>query len=253
MLYDPFQDASHVAGQQPITLAYDRTTPMAVQMARRDLMTLELSGLFESDFERADVDAGLDLLHPYEPGKIPVVFVHGLVSSPRAWLQTINEFRNTPELASRYQFWVFLYPTGKPLPTSAARLRDSLTEARDTVDPDGNDVAFDRMVLVGHSMGGLLSKMMTQDSTLVLWDAAITVPRHEFRAPPDIQKTHDDVLIYRRQPSVSRVVLIATPHRGSPIADSGFGQVVSDLVRRPVQLDAHSRTRVLERPGSDLA
>src|SRR5262249_17927844 len=151
---------------------------------------------------------------------------------------TINEFRNTPELASHYQFWVFLYPTGKPIPTSAARLRESLAQARETFDPGGNDLAFDRMVLIGHSMGGLLSKLMTQDSKRVLWDAAITVPRDEFKAPPDLQKTLDDVLIYRRRPSVSRVVFIATPHRGSPIADSRFGQVVSDLVRRPAQLDA---------------
>jgi pimeloyl-ACP methyl ester carboxylesterase len=238
VLYDPFGDCAHIAGQQAIPLAYDRTTPMAVQMARRDLVTLEWTGLFESDFERVDVDTGLYLLHPYERGKIPVVFVHGLVSSPRAWLQTINEFRNAPELALRYQFWVFLYPTGKPIPTSAARLREALARARDTFDPDESDRAFDRMVLVGHSMGGLLSKMMVQDSNLMLWDAAITVPRDEFKAPPELQKTLDDVLIYRRRRFVSRVVFIATPHRGSPIADSRFGQVVSDLVRRPAQLDA---------------
>jgi pimeloyl-ACP methyl ester carboxylesterase len=237
ILYDSFRDQSHLAGTKSVVLAYDRTTPLAVQMARRDLVTLEWTGLFESDFERTGVDTGLYLLHPYEPGKIPVVFVHGLVSSPRAWLQTINEFRNSPELASRYQFWVFLYPSGKPIPTSAARLREALAEARDTFDPDQRDQAFDRMVLVGHSMGGLLSKMMAQDSELTLWNAAITVPRDQFKAPPELQKILDDVLIYRRRPSVSRLVFIATPHRGSPIADSRFGQVVSDLVKRPALLD----------------
>jgi pimeloyl-ACP methyl ester carboxylesterase len=238
VLYDPFRDHSHDAGQKAVVLAFDRTTPMAVQMARRDLVTLEWTGLFESDFERAGVDSGLYMLHPYEPGKIPVVFVHGLVSSPRAWLQTINEFRNSPEFASRYQFWVFLYPTGKPIPTSAARLRDALAQAREIFDPGAADTAFDRMVLIGHSMGGLLSKMMVQDSNLTLWNAVITVPHDQFKAPPELQKTLDDVLIYRRRPSVSRVVFIATPHRGSPIADSRFGKVVSDLVRRPAQLDA---------------
>jgi pimeloyl-ACP methyl ester carboxylesterase len=238
VLYEPFQDQSHQVGGRTIALAYDRTTPMAVQMARSDLATLEWTGLFESDFERADVDTGLYLLHPYEAGKIPVVFVHGLVSSPRAWLQTINEFRNSPELSSRYQFWVFLYPTGKPIPSSAARLREAIAQARNVFDPTENDEAFDRMVLVGHSMGGLLSKMMVQDSNFVLWNAAITVPHEQFKAPPDVQKTLDDVLIYQRRPSVCRVVFIATPHRGSLIADSRFGQVVSDLVRRPAQLDA---------------
>jgi len=251
VLYDPFRDRSHVAGQREISLAYDRTTPLAVQMARRDLVTLEWTGLFESDFERADVDTGLYMLHPYEPGKIPVVFVHGLVSSPRAWLQTINEFRNSTDLASRYQFWVFLYPTGKPIPSSAARLREALAQARDTFDPNEADRALDRMVLVGHSMGGLLSKMMVQDSELALWDATITVPHDQFKAPPELRKTLDEVLIYRRRPFVSRVVFIATPHRGSPIADSRFGQVVSDLVRRPAQLDARiAEIEALNGPGA---
>ncbi|MFI5458911.1 MAG: esterase/lipase family protein [Isosphaerales bacterium] len=239
VLFDPFWDRSHVVGQREIVLASDRTTPLVVQMARRDLVTLEWTGLFESDFKRKGVDTGLYLLHPYEPGKIPVVFVHGLVSSPRAWVQTINEFRNTPALAARYQFWMFLYPTGKPIPTSAARLREALAQVRDTFDPNHDDRAFDRMVLVGHSMGGLLSKMMVQDSELTLWDATITVPHDRFKAPPELQKTLDEVLIFQRLPNVSRVVFIATPHRGSPIADSRFGQAVSDIVRRPAQLDAN--------------
>ncbi len=183
MLYllDPFRDRSYVVGQRELVLASDRTTPLAVQIARGHLATLEWTGLFESDFERMGVDTGLYLLHPYEPGKIPVVFVHGLVSSPRAWVQTINEFRNTPELAARYQFWMFLYPTGKPIPTSAARLREALEQARKTFDPNHEDRAFDRIVLVGHSMGGLLAKMMVQDSELTLWDATITVPRDQFK------------------------------------------------------------------------
>ena len=95
--------------------------------------------------------------------------------------------------------------------------------------------------------------MMVQDSELTLWDATITVPRDQFKAPPELQKTLDELLIFRRLPSVSRVVFIATPHRGSPIANSRFGQAVSDMVRRPAQLDArHRRARGLERTRRDL-
>ena len=94
------------------------------------------------------------------------------------------------------------------------------------------------MVLVGHSMGGVLSKMMVQDSKLTLWDAAITVPRDQFKASAELQQTLDNVLIFQPLPFVSRVVFIATPHRGSPIADSRFGQAMAALVRRPAKLDA---------------
>jgi pimeloyl-ACP methyl ester carboxylesterase len=173
------------------------------------------------------------MLRPFEPGKIPVVFVHGLFSSPRAWVQTINELRNSPAIASRYQFWVFLYPTGLPIPASARRLREDLARARERLDPAHTDGALERMVLVGHSMGGLLSKMMAQDSGSVLWNAAITVPQDRFRAPPELREELDQVLVFRPLPFVRRVIFIATPHRGSPIANGPVGWLVCRIMRRP--------------------
>ena len=126
-------EQSVAVGEREVNLATDRTTPLAMQVARGQLAALEWTGLFDSNFERPGLEAGLYMLRPYEPGKIPVVFVHGLVSSPRAWVQTINELQNTPAIASRYQFWMFMYPTGQPIPGSAAQLRQSLIKAREHV------------------------------------------------------------------------------------------------------------------------
>jgi len=236
ILFDPFVERTLGLGARQIEVASDRTTPLAAQVARGHLATLEWLGLFESDFKRPGFESGLYMMRPYEPGKIPVVFVHGLFSSPRAWTQSINELRNAPELDARFQYWVFLYPTGLPIPGSAARLRDSLVDVRESLDPAHTDPALDRMVLIGHSMGGILSKMMTQDTGLALWDAAITVPHDQFKAPPDLKAGLDHVLVFQPLPFVRRVVFVATPHRGSPIADSLFGRTISDLVRRPAEL-----------------
>lgn len=138
-LLDPFHDGSVRLAGRELPLAGDRTTPLAFQIADGKLPALEWAGLLDSDFRRPGVEAGLYMLRPYEPGKIPIVLIHGVFSSPRAFLQTMNELQNDPEIAARCQFWVFLYPTGQPIPASASKLRGALRQVRETLDPDDSD------------------------------------------------------------------------------------------------------------------
>ena len=67
--------------------------------------------------------AGIYMLEPYQPGKIPVLMVHGLWSSPITWMEMFNDLRGDPELERNYQFWFYLYPTGQPFWRSATQLR----------------------------------------------------------------------------------------------------------------------------------
>ena len=109
-LLDPF--AQSIDGRRLVEpRARDRHNNAAGDAGvRANLEALEWTGFFDSDFGRLGIDTGLYMLRPYEPGKIPVVFVHGLVSSPRAWVQVINDLQNTPDIAAHYQFWLFIYP-----------------------------------------------------------------------------------------------------------------------------------------------
>jgi len=249
-LLDPFLDRAVFLGENEVPLAGDRTTPMTVQVTQGSLPTLEMTGLFDSDFKRPGVEAGLYLLRPYQPGKIPVVLVHGLFSSPRAFLQNMNELENDPEIARRYQFWVFLYPTGQPIPTSAAQLRTSLNRVRDSLDPNYADASMDRMVVIGHSMGGILAKMMVQNTGLTLWDAAFRRPPEDLKATKEVKAILHDSLIFQPMPFVKRVVFIATPHQGSPIADQWFGRTVAKFIHRTNQQAEISRQLVeLNGPG----
>ena len=208
-LHDPlrYRRVSLAAGRTA-PLAADFSTPLAYHLARSPLPILEQVGLLQPQWlERL---AGLYMLEPYRPGKIPVVLIHGVWSSPRAWIQALNELRGDPAIRDRYQFWLFLYPTGNPVTASAATLREALTEVRQTLDPQAADPALDQMVLVGHSMGGLLAKMMLQDSGEALWGLVSTRPFADLRANAIQLSLLSRLYFFKPHPSVRRVVFIST-------------------------------------------
>src|SRR5262249_45070985 len=153
---------------------------LALQASQGRLAAQAVLGVIASDFG-PEVQPGLYMLRPYAPGKIPVVFVHGLNSTPVAFVQAINDFQNDPALSARYQFWMFLYPTGRPIVRSAQRLREALGRAEAAY---GADPAFHCMVVVGHSMGGILAHMIVSDSGREVWDASLNVPPEALRASP---------------------------------------------------------------------
>jgi pimeloyl-ACP methyl ester carboxylesterase len=168
------------------------------------------------------------MLRPYESGKVPVLFVHGLASSPVAFLQAINDFQNDAALSARYQFWTFVYPTGRSIVGSARRLREALGRAEAVY---GTDPAFHRMVVVGHSMGGILAHMVASDSGRAVWDGALNVPPEELRASPPTRAALDQLLFFHPLPYVRRIVFIATPHRGSRLANGVVGRAFSGRIR----------------------
>lgn len=191
---------------------------------------------------------GLSLLHPYVRGKTPVVFVHGLWARPASWRRMIEALAADPAIDSRFQFWTFGYSTGNPVPYSAYLLRRDLDEARRRLDPGRTDPALDRMVLVGHSMGGLLCKMIAVDSGHRLWRAVSDRPVGELKGEGEDVKLMRDCLIFGAHPGVRRVIYIATPHRGSRI-DSGAVQAIGTrLVLLPDALRAARRRLVAENP-----
>jgi hypothetical protein len=224
ILHDPFDARIVEAGGKAWPLAGDRTTALAVQVNRgRQLRGAALLGVVASDL--GQYEEGLYLLRPYQPGKIPVVLVHGLISSPLTWAETYNELCNDPALADHFQFWMFLYATGEPIPVAAAHLRATLREVMATFDPSGSEPALRQMVVVGHSQGGLLTKILAQDSGLTIWNAVVNVPYPASRLAPESQALLDRALIFRPEPYVRRLVFIATPHGGSPVADGPLGRL----------------------------
>ncbi|APW61406.1 esterase/lipase family protein [Paludisphaera borealis] len=237
-LHDPVREPDMQWKPAPdapsLPLAYDLTIGLARQLHERNLDLIGPLGVFfPSEYNGK---TGIFMLDPYQRGKIPVVFVHGLMSSPLAWANAMNELRGDPELRKRYQFWMFFYSTGNPILASGARLRLALKTVHDEFNPNDEDPAFDHMLVVGHSMGGVLSRLMMSSSGATLWDAAAKVPPESIDLDPKLKKMLTESMFFEPVPSVSRVVFISTPHHGSPLGDELIGRIASRLIRVPKEI-----------------
>jgi pimeloyl-ACP methyl ester carboxylesterase len=249
-LYNPLQFQTVHVGARTIPLETDLTTPLGYFLSRTDLQGIEYTGFLNTD--KVQRRAGIYMFEPYEPGKIPVLMVHGLLSSPLTWAPMFNDLRADPELRRHFQFWFYLYPTGSPYLATAADLRLALRRLRAELDPFGKDAALDQMVLVGHSMGGLVAKLLTENSRDDFWRLVSAEPLESLKAAPAARAELQNVFYFEQQPYVRRVIFIGTPHHGSSLSPSWLAQFVAQFIHLPKDLVLAAGDLAKENPELDL-
>jgi hypothetical protein len=239
-LYDPLSVGDIVVSGVRIPLESDFTTPLAYFLSN-PAFDVPTAGLLRPETLLARANGarplmGLYMVQPYEPGKIPVLLVHGLWSSPMTWMAMFNDLRSIPEIRDHYQFWFYLYPTAQPFWISAAMLRRDLAELRQVLDPERREPALDQMVLIGHSMGGLLSRLQTVPSGDAYWSTVSEQPFEAVKAAPDVRERLASCFFFQPNPSIRRVVTIGTPHRGSGFSNQTTQWLAAKLIRLPTIL-----------------
>jgi pimeloyl-ACP methyl ester carboxylesterase len=192
--------------------------PLFAATAVLALSTPAVAGEAEDGPVIRDGSAELRLAVPYQAGKVSVVFVHGLLGSPGSWSVMIDHLSTDPTVRAHFQFLTFRYDSLQSIPESGLQLLEALDEARRRFDPEGRDPSFDRVVLVGHSLGGLVAKAATNTPDHRAFGAGVP--------PPDGQRRP-------ATPRVGRVIFIATPHRGAPV-DRGVVRSVGIWLAREV-------------------
>jgi pimeloyl-ACP methyl ester carboxylesterase len=245
-LYDPLdRKALDVAGRE-IPLEADLSTPLAFFLSQRQFRDNDLSTMGLLRPGKAKSLQGLYMLEPFDASKMPVVMVHGLWSSPITWMEMYNDLRSDPLVRQHYQFWFYLYPTGQPFWTSATQMREDLAVMRRELDPTRNHPALDQMVLVGHSMGGLVSKLQTVESADAFWRTMSEHPFAELCADEDMVRALASTYFFRPNPSVRRVVTLGTPHRGSEFSNEVTRWLGQKLIRLPGKM-LEGRNRLVAR------
>jgi pimeloyl-ACP methyl ester carboxylesterase len=233
-LYNPLAVQTVDVRGRTVPLECDLTTPLAYYLSHTEFEGVPLEGFLRP--EKLQRRSGIYMFEPYQPGKIPVVMVHGLASSPVTWAPLFNDLRADATLRQRFQFWFYLYPTSEPYLATAADLRDTLNRLRADLDPEHRDGALDRMVLVGHSMGGLLCKLLTVESGDDFWRLVSPEPFDRLTVHPDTRAELQRIFFFERQPWARRVIFLGTPHHGSKLSPTFPARVAEDFVRLPGRL-----------------
>jgi len=230
VLHDPLREEVLNVGGRLIPLAGNLTPPLVRRLTQSPMRNYEYLGVVDPDFYSAQ--AGVYALDSYQHGKVPVLLVQGLWSSPAVWIPMLDALRGDPALRASYQFWVVLNPSGYPLPLAALSLRRSLREIRQRFDPQGTDPALDNMVILGKSTGGQVTRMLVQPSGETLWNAVFTQPIDQIRAAPKLQADLAAMFFFQPEPYVRRVIFLTTAHRGGRSARQPGVRLGIELIRR---------------------
>ena len=247
-LYDAFDPTVVRSSSGPDPIAANYTATLAVL----DSHARQVAGSAAGSFLRPDnprFATGIYLIHPYDPNKIPILFVHGLISSPLSWQNLTNDLCADPKILEHYQPWFFLYPTGQPVLESAEQLREDLQATQRSFDPKGTAIASHHVVVIAHSMGGLLAHTLVSDSGHALWNVFADKPFNSLTLSPSEKNLISGYFFFHHQPSIERVIFLAVPHRGSGLASGIVGSIASRLIRHPKTVAEAMKEIAVEDPG----
>jgi pimeloyl-ACP methyl ester carboxylesterase len=237
VLYTTQEETAVEIGGRRVPLEYRPSTALAFTLEGSQVYRMELRGLLSGDLmlfkQAARFRDNVFLMSPYRPGLIPLVLVHGTASSPARWAEVINEIINDHDLRDRYQIWLFTYNTGNPVLYSGGLLVQGLKNLVLQMDPEGKEEALRKMVIVGHSQGGLLTKLTAIDSGTVFWDNLFTLPPDQLNVTPESRAKLEQSLFFKPLPFVRHVVFISTPHRGSKVLSRNW---IRNLLQRVISL-----------------
>ncbi len=235
-LHDPLDRNDIQLANRLVPLQTDLSTPLAFFLDNPQFRKQTDSTLGLIDANKTQETRGIYMLEPFDPHRIPVVMVHGLWSSPLTWMPMFNDLRSFQELRQNYQFWFYQYPTGQPFWVSATQMREDLAKLKMQLDPQSLSPALEQMVLVGHSMGGLVSRLQTIESGDEFWRILSDQNFQDVKGKPDDVEKLKNVLFFEPNTSIRRVVTIGTPHRGSDYSNDYTQWLARKVIKLPTTI-----------------
>ncbi|HSJ02814.1 MAG TPA: hypothetical protein VK956_10195 [Verrucomicrobium sp.] len=233
-VHDPREEESVVLGGRRQPLYADFSAVSEYILIKSKDKQVGMSGLAALRQSEKYLDKlGLLSLEPPSSNRIPVIFVHGLMSRPLTWHNAFNELSADPVIRKNYQIYFFRYPSGVPVIYSSAKFRAQLVTLQNELHGVGNHRAEKHMVVIGHSMGGLVTKLQLQSSGDRIWISVFGDKPDALGLTPEERANFQQYLEFRPNPNIERVIFVCTPHRGSSMAVGVVGAIGRRLVHLP--------------------
>jgi len=220
-------------GEQ-VPLAGNFTAAYGLWLAQSGFATQSLRTLF--GLSEGINEPHIYLMQPWDPDRRIIFMLHGLGSSPEAWVNVANEIMGEQELRREYQVWQVYYPTNAPIALNRYEIAQAFNSTLRHFDPAGTSRASRDMVYIGHSMGGVLGRLLVSDSGESLWNELLANYDLKGERLRRVRAKLGPLLEFQPQPDVGRAIFIAAPHKGTDIAGNRVGRLIGRLVRLPLTL-----------------
>ncbi len=234
---DPLATETVTFGNHTYPVAADFTAPIGLALAELKPRKEEIKRfLSPSDFAST---TRLARLQPYDPKKIPILVIHGLGDSQATWAPMIEALRGDATIRQNYQIWFFSYPTGYPYPLMAAVLRDKM-DAINAYYPGHKPI-----VVIGHSMGGMIARVLMTDSGLAIWNSFFDTPPEKTPLSDQARKLITKTLIFEHRTDISRVIYLSASLRGANLATGFLGRLGQNIIGSPPDLTGVGKELVM--------
>ena len=239
-IYDPFETQRTTVLGQPVALSANFSAAYGMWLSDNSLSPISKLNMLSKNFQTTQPH--VFMLEPYDPNKRVIIMLHGLASSPETWISLTNDIFNDPTLRDNYQVWQVFYPTNLPILENRYQIAELLQAAFKQVDPTGSAPASQHAVLIGHSLGGVIGRMLVSNDDLRphLRDLINQNPSApDAYAMRQLEQTvtsrdaFNDRFILHAMPQVDRAIFINAPFRGTDFADRWFARALRRLINLP--------------------
>lgn len=187
----------------------------------------------------------LFMLEPYDPDKRVLIMIHGLASSPATWVNLTNDIFNDDKLRDNYQVWQIFYPTNLPILENRYQIQKLLKATYKQTDPNGQNRASKNSVIISHSMGAVIARMMLSDDNLTqnldALDDQNILSNNRRQIDAMLKREFGQAELGKRfeletLPQVDTAVFLSAPFQGTDYADRWFTRALRRIIYLPISL-----------------